>query len=136
VGLIGWLYLIVFVATVSTCIIYAKSWSQNGHRFGSSGDGEYPAAGVIMDALGILYGTTAEGDSSSGTVFQLIEVGGMPPRSRRGSARLLGLRLGERSACLAFMRGTSPAGRSRTRGISRRWPSWRGRRCLRWCRAG
>jgi len=42
------------------------------HSFGSSGDGVQPAAGVIEDKAGNLYGTTLEGGASDrGTVFKL-----------------------------------------------------------------
>ncbi len=47
------------------------------HSFtGGSSDGEYPVAGVIMDAKGNLYGDTASGGASSlGTVYELNKKG-------------------------------------------------------------
>jgi uncharacterized repeat protein (TIGR03803 family) len=42
------------------------------HCFGGPGDGEYPYAGLVMDALGNLYGTTTRGGVSNyGTVFKI-----------------------------------------------------------------
>jgi uncharacterized repeat protein (TIGR03803 family) len=42
------------------------------HSFGRHHDGNYPEAGLIIDARGVLYGTTgAGGDSGFGTVFEL-----------------------------------------------------------------
>jgi hypothetical protein len=49
--------------------------------YGSSrtaqGDGENPAAGVVLDSRGILYGTTERGSQAEGTVFSLT-----PPAKR------------------------------------------------------
>jgi len=53
------------------------------HRFaGINGDGEFPAAGVVLDASGSVYGTTSEGGipgcspaPSCGTAFRLTPVG-------------------------------------------------------------
>jgi uncharacterized repeat protein (TIGR03803 family) len=73
------------------------------HSFAGFPDGSRPAAGLVFDATGNLYGTTANGGSSScgcGTVFELTppsQPGGMwtetnplfvPGRSRRDSAHL------------------------------------------------
>ena len=44
------------------------------HNFGAvgSGDGNYPYAGLVLDAAGNLYGTTSEGGAyGAGTVFQV-----------------------------------------------------------------
>jgi uncharacterized repeat protein (TIGR03803 family) len=47
------------------------------YNFGNGTDGEQPAAGLIFDAAGNLYGTTAFGGTSSkGTVFELTPAGG------------------------------------------------------------
>jgi uncharacterized repeat protein (TIGR03803 family) len=53
------------------------------HQFGSEGDGNYPASGVIRDQAGNLYGTTTEGGASvncnsgqgCGTIYQLTPSG-------------------------------------------------------------
>ena len=51
------------------------------YRFGGGSDGLYPFGGVIADAAGNLYGTTAGDDQTShGTVFQLT-----PPAQQGGS---------------------------------------------------
>jgi uncharacterized repeat protein (TIGR03803 family) len=45
-------------------------YSFRGFRGGR--DGSHPHAGLIADAKGVLYGTTAEGgDNNNGTVFAL-----------------------------------------------------------------
>jgi uncharacterized repeat protein (TIGR03803 family) len=45
---------------------------------GSGGDGEYPLAGLVMDAPGNLYGTTPEGGTGNGgTVFELVNSSGV-----------------------------------------------------------
>ncbi len=43
------------------------------HSFGATPDGQYPEAGLIMDASGNLYGTTSDGGTAGGygTVFEL-----------------------------------------------------------------
>jgi uncharacterized repeat protein (TIGR03803 family) len=42
------------------------------HNFGGGSDGAYPAAGLIIDASGDLYGTTSQGGRhGAGTVFEL-----------------------------------------------------------------
>jgi uncharacterized repeat protein (TIGR03803 family) len=42
------------------------------HRFKAAGDGAYPHAGLVMDAAGVLYGTTGGGGKDEiGTVFKL-----------------------------------------------------------------
>jgi uncharacterized repeat protein (TIGR03803 family) len=42
------------------------------HSFAGGADGAYPAAGLVMDAAGNLYGTTEQGGTrSSGTVFEV-----------------------------------------------------------------
>jgi uncharacterized repeat protein (TIGR03803 family) len=41
------------------------------HRFSGLPDGALPGAGLILDAAGNLYGTTAAGGSGAGTVFKL-----------------------------------------------------------------
>ena len=44
---------------------------------GSGGDGAFPAAGLIIDASGNLYGTTVRGGpSDNGTVFELVNSSG------------------------------------------------------------
>jgi uncharacterized repeat protein (TIGR03803 family) len=46
------------------------------HNFGNGTDGTYPEAGLIFDAAGNLYGTTAGGGTSAGgTVFELTATG-------------------------------------------------------------
>lgn len=57
-------------------------WTENTiYRFAGGSDGLYPFAGVIADTAGNLYGTTAgDGQSSHGTVFQL-----MPPTQQGGN---------------------------------------------------
>ncbi len=54
------------------------SWTEKVlYSFGNGTDGEQPAAGLIFDAAGNLYGTTAFGGTSSkGTVFELTPAGG------------------------------------------------------------
>jgi hypothetical protein len=48
------------------------------HSFSSGKDGAYPVAGLLMDAQGVLYGTTSEGGGAGcgrlgcGTVFKLV----------------------------------------------------------------
>lgn len=51
----------------------AKGWSEKViHSFGASGDGSFPYAGLMLDALGNLYGTTSIGGAVGyGTVYQL-----------------------------------------------------------------
>ena len=39
-------------------------------------DGEGPSAGLIADAAGDLFGTTAGNSNASGTVFELVNNGG------------------------------------------------------------
>ena len=42
------------------------------HSFSGGPDGEYPSAGLVRDAAGNLYGTTADGGTSGvGTVFKV-----------------------------------------------------------------
>jgi uncharacterized repeat protein (TIGR03803 family) len=42
------------------------------HKFGKAGDGAVPSSGFVIDAMGNLYGVTAEGGSAkAGTVYQL-----------------------------------------------------------------
>jgi uncharacterized repeat protein (TIGR03803 family) len=50
-----------------------SGWSESiVHSFGNSPDGSYPLAGLISDAAGNLYGTTAGGGlNGSGTVYEL-----------------------------------------------------------------
>jgi uncharacterized repeat protein (TIGR03803 family) len=50
-----------------------KDWSESVlHRFGVNGGPAYPAAGVVLDSKGNIYGTTEDGGSASfGTVFRL-----------------------------------------------------------------
>jgi uncharacterized repeat protein (TIGR03803 family) len=45
------------------------------HAFSGGADGEVPRAGLIADADGALYGTTAGFDNSQGTVFKLTQSG-------------------------------------------------------------
>jgi uncharacterized repeat protein (TIGR03803 family) len=49
------------------------SWTEKVlYSFGNGTDGAYPEAGLILDAVGNLYGTTDEGGTYySGTVFEL-----------------------------------------------------------------
>jgi len=47
------------------------------HSFGGGTDGAYPAAGLIIDAAGDIYGTTSQGGRhGAGTVFKLKKSGG------------------------------------------------------------
>lgn len=47
------------------------------HAFKEAGDGDYPAAPLIIDGTGALYGTTSLGGTgSAGTVFKLTPMGG------------------------------------------------------------
>jgi uncharacterized repeat protein (TIGR03803 family) len=50
-----------------------KGWSEKViHSFGASGDGAYPYGGVMLDALGNLYGTTSIGGAVGyGSVYRL-----------------------------------------------------------------
>jgi uncharacterized repeat protein (TIGR03803 family) len=50
-----------------------KGWSEKViHSFGASGDGSFPYGGLMLDALGNLYGTTSIGGAAGfGTVYQL-----------------------------------------------------------------
>ena len=50
--------------------------SKTLHSFTGDGDGAYPYAGLIMDSSGNLYGTTENGGSGYGTVFELAYSGG------------------------------------------------------------
>ncbi len=52
-------------------------WSENVlHSFGNGLDGESPAAGLIFDAVGNLYGTTGSGGiHGAGTVFEMSPAG-------------------------------------------------------------
>ena len=53
------------------------AWNINVlHAFSGGNDGEVPRAGLISDASGALYGTTAGFDNSYGTVFKLTQSGG------------------------------------------------------------
>jgi uncharacterized repeat protein (TIGR03803 family) len=61
----------------------ASGWSMNIiHSFAGGADGGEPRAGLVFDSAGNLYGTTAEGGSSTtcyegcGTVFQLVPTTG------------------------------------------------------------
>lgn len=46
------------------------------HSFGAVADGQFPAAGLVMDASGNLYGTTVSGGAyGCGIVFEMIPVG-------------------------------------------------------------
>ena len=48
------------------------TWTENVlHVFGSPGDGNQTSAGLIFDNAGNLYGTTPQGPSSDGVVFEL-----------------------------------------------------------------
>jgi uncharacterized repeat protein (TIGR03803 family) len=49
------------------------TWSEQVlHNFAYGGDGGFPFGGVVFDSKGNLYGTTAFGGTSEGTVFQLV----------------------------------------------------------------
>jgi uncharacterized repeat protein (TIGR03803 family) len=50
----------------------AGNWTQNLlHDFLGGSDGQYPYSGVLQDAKGNLYGTTASGGAGYGTIFEL-----------------------------------------------------------------
>jgi uncharacterized repeat protein (TIGR03803 family) len=53
------------------------TWTENIlHVFGSTGDGDQPYAGVILDSSGNIYGTTAVGGAHrQGTVYELVHSG-------------------------------------------------------------
>jgi uncharacterized repeat protein (TIGR03803 family) len=54
------------------------SWTETVlYSFACGSDGAYPAAGVIMDTAGNLYGTTAYGPPILSTVFELSQSGGV-----------------------------------------------------------
>ena len=55
-----------------------SGWSESiAYSFGSLLDGAYPEAGLIADAAGNLYGTTAAGGANgNGTVFELSPISG------------------------------------------------------------
>jgi hypothetical protein len=63
-----------FEATAAAALSESVLWN-----FGATGDGQFPAAGLIADGWGNLYGTTyaggtnceAEGAGGCGTVFEL-----------------------------------------------------------------
>jgi uncharacterized repeat protein (TIGR03803 family) len=53
------------------------TWTESVlHSFGVGESGEDPAAGLVFNATGDLYGTTAEGGNGCGTVFQLTPTSG------------------------------------------------------------
>jgi uncharacterized repeat protein (TIGR03803 family) len=66
-----------FSGTVYQLVRSNGSWTENViHSFGAPGDGSRPAAGLIMDSQGNLYGTTQNGGSTQGgTVYQLTPSG-------------------------------------------------------------
>src|SRR5215469_16699198 len=48
------------------------------HNFPTgSGDGTHPLAGLLIDAQGNLYGTTATGSVGAGTVFEMVNNSGI-----------------------------------------------------------
>lgn len=52
----------------------ASKWTENQlYSFQSGRDGAYPFTGVVLDAAGHIYGTTAEGGDGFGTVFELAQ---------------------------------------------------------------
>lgn len=54
-----------------------NDWLSTVYSFNyPGGDGTFPRAGLIMDAAGNFYGTTANGGSGSGTVFELVNNNG------------------------------------------------------------
>lgn len=77
------------------------AWTETTiYRFGGGSDGLYPYAGVIADAAGNLYGTTAgDGQTSFGTVFELT-----PPAQQGGSW--------SKTTLYAFAGGTDGSGPS------------------------
>ena len=65
--------LVMFAATLFVMSTFAAAQEQVLYSFENNGtDGTFPLAGLIFDAAGNLYGTTAQGGTSNnGTVFEL-----------------------------------------------------------------
>jgi uncharacterized repeat protein (TIGR03803 family) len=63
----------LLVAVVTVPIGYAAAATELViHKFGHAGDGAVPSSGLVADALGNLYGLTAEGGSAdAGTLYRL-----------------------------------------------------------------
>ena len=74
---------LVYVAVSVCAVLCLATRSAEGqiesllHTFASSGDGQYPYAGLITDSSGNLYGTTNQGGAHGvGTVFELVNSSG------------------------------------------------------------
>src|ERR1039457_3264016 len=69
--------LAIIAATLFVTSTWATAQERVLHNFGNGGDGAFPQAGLIFDAAGNLYGTTANGGTygcgsvGCGTVFEL-----------------------------------------------------------------
>lgn len=46
------------------------NWNEAHYSFGRAGDGQLPKGSVVFDSMGNLYGTTSEGGSGNGIVFE------------------------------------------------------------------
>jgi uncharacterized repeat protein (TIGR03803 family) len=63
--------------TVFKLQLSGTTWSESVlHSFSVGKNGEDPAAGLVFNAKGDLYGTTAEGGNGCGTVFKLTPASG------------------------------------------------------------
>ena len=59
-------------AVLATGSAQAQTYTERVlHSFGSAPDGQLPMAGLVQDAQGNLYGTTAGGGAGYGTVFKV-----------------------------------------------------------------
>ena len=74
---------VVYVAISAFALLCLATRSAEGqienvlHSFASSGDGQYPYAGLVTDSSGNFYGTTNQGGAHGlGTVFELVNSSG------------------------------------------------------------
>ena len=69
--------LVIFaVAAILGNVARAASTEQVIYSFAGDADGEYVDSDLVMDSAGNIYGTTVQGGSGSGTVFELTPSGG------------------------------------------------------------